>query len=299
MAENDQESKGRGAGQEPGATPKEGDRQSLLLQLAERTVLQAETLAQEITTNARQESNAEGAKILAQYTEQAKAEAQQAIEVAQRRSENLVTEATAKALADSEKTLSKARSDSEKLLNKAHSDSEKLLNAARSESEEVLGKARSESEETLGKAQTEGKESLGNAQTKVQEVLGRARREALSIINVSQARADSTESDARLKAEFIIRQTTQAVADGIRSAVLEICNNLLPDLGELGKEAPKAPVAGSVEPAAAIDTEVLENAASNESERDSSPAGTDTSSQSAERPSGRRTRSSDRTRGRP
>lgn len=289
MVENDQESP---------TTPREGDRQSLLLQLAERTVLQAETLAKEITDQARQESEAEGAKILAQYTEQAKTEAQQAIEVAQRRSETLVTEASAKALADSEKTLSKARSDSEKMLSKARSDSEKMLSDARSESEEVLGKARSESEETLGKAQTEGKESLGNAQIEVQEVLGRARREALSIVNTSQARADTTESDARLKAEFIIRQTTQKVADGIRSAVLETCNNLLPAMDEFGKDAPKVPVADQVDHPAATEAEKLENAASNETGESSSPpdpAGTDTSAQSSDRPSGRRTRPSDRT----
>ena len=103
MAENSQESQGLEAGPQPEATPREGDRQSLLLQLAERTVLQAEALAKEITDHARQESEAEGAKILAQYTEQAKAEAQHAIELAQRRSETLINEATAQALADSGK----------------------------------------------------------------------------------------------------------------------------------------------------------------------------------------------------
>ena len=295
MAENDQES-------QSAATPREGDRQSLLLQLAERTVVQAEALAKEITDNARQESEAEGAKILAQYSEQAKAEAQHALEVAQRRCETLINEASAKALADSEKTLSNARSESEQMLSKARSESEKMLGEAQSESEETLGKARSTSEETLGKAQTEGREILSNAQIEVQEVLARVRQEALAIINTSQARADSTESNARLQAEFIIRQTTQNVADGIRSAILETCNNLLPGLEAFGKESPEAPANDQVDHAAAIETEPPENAASNETNQDSSSpdaAGTDTSAQSSDRPSGRRARSSTRTQGSP
>ena len=233
MAVNSQEAQGLEVGPQPEATPREGARQSLLLQLAERTVLQAEALAQEITDLARQESEAEGAKILAQYTEQAKAEAQQAIELVQRRSETLINEATAQALAESEETLSKARS----------------------ESEEILGKARSESEESLGKAQTDGREILDNAQVEVREMLGRAQQEALATINASQARADSIESNARLQAEFIIRQTTQKVADGIRSAVLETCNKLLPALDEFGKIASEAPSADQVDPAAGIEVE--------------------------------------------
>jgi len=299
MAENDQESQGLGVDPQPEATPREGDRQSLLLQLAERTVVQAEALAQEITDHARQESEAEGAKILAQYTEQAKAEAQQAIDFAQRRSETLVNEATAQALEEGEKILSRARSESEQALTKARSEGEEILSKARSESEESLGKARSESEESLGKAQTEGREILGSAQVEVKSVLARAHQEALAIINASQARADGTESNARLQAEFIIRQTTQNVADGIRSAVLEICNNLLPALDDFGKQAPEAPVAEQSDHAVSIETGVLENAASNEPEESSSPPGTDTDTQSSGRPSGRRARSSARTQGRP
>ena len=284
MAENDQESQGLEASAQPEATPREGDRQSLLLKLAERTVLQAEALAQEITDRARQESEAEGARLLAQHTEQAKAEAQKTIEVAQRRTETIINEATAQALAESEKTISKAQSDSEK-----------MLSEARSESERMLSEARSQSEDSLGKAQTEGREFLGNAQIEVKEVLGRAQQEAQAIINASQARADSTESNARLQAEFIIRQTTQNVADGIRSAILETCNSLLPALDNLGKVAPEAPVADQVDHAAATEPDLPENTASNETEESSSPADTNTSDQASDAPTGRRTRSSART----
>ena len=147
-----------------GETSGGAGRQSMLEKLAERTVLQAEALAQEITDNARQESEAEGIKVLVEYSEQAKAEAQQTIELAERRGETLINEAIAK----------------------AHAQSEEILGKARLKSEKILGKARSKSEEGLSKAQSEG-----------QEILDRASQEALAIINASQPRANSTESNAR------------------------------------------------------------------------------------------------------
>ena len=288
MAENDQESQGLETSPQPAAT---GDRQSLLLRLAERTVLQAEALAQEITERARQDSEAEGAKLLAEYTDQAKAEAQKTIDIAQRRTETILNDANAKSIADSEKMMTKAHSDSAEMLSKARTESEQLLSGAQSESDKILSKARYDSDESLSKAQTEGKEILGNAQIEVKSVLAKAQQEASGIINVSNARADSTESNARLNAEFIIRQTTQNVADGIRSAVLETCNNLLPALDTLGKDTPAAPLAGQVDRAAATET------ASSETENASSTAETDTGAPSSETPSGRRTRSSARTQG--
>jgi len=223
----------------------------MLEKLAERTVLQAEALAQEITDNARRESEAEGIKALAEYSEQAKAEAQKTIELAERRSETLINEGIAKAHA---------------------------------QSEEILGKAQSEGQEILSKAKSEG-----------QEILDGVRQEGLAIINASQTRANSTESNATLKAEFIIKQTTQSVADGIRGAVLEVCNNLLPTLEELGKELPKDSVADHVERAAVIETEMRRDASSNGAEeRHSPPDPSRTVAQSSERLSGRKSKSSAR-----
>ena len=294
MAENVQASQGPETSPQSAAT---GDRQSLLLRLAERTVLQAEALAQEITERARQDSEAEGAKLLAEYTDQAKAEAQKTIDIAQRRIETILSEANAKSVADSEKMMTKAHSDSAEMLSKARTESEQLLSGAQSESDKMLSKARYDSDESLSKAQTEGKEFLGNAQIDVKSVLAKAQQEASGIINVSQARADSTESNARLNAEFIIRQTTQNVADGIRSAVLETCNNLLPALDTLGKETPAAPFVGQVDRAAATETVSIDNADSSETEKVSSTAETDTGATSSGTPSGRRTRSSARTPG--
>lgn len=294
MAEINHESQEFEVAPKVGAAPKEDDRQSLLLQLAERTVLQAEALAKEITDRARQESEAEGARLLAEYVEQAKAEALRETEAARRRSETILSESTAQALSESERTLSEARSESEK-----------TLSDARSESDRLLGLARSESDESLGKAHTEGREFLGKAQIEVKEVLGKAQQEALTIVNSAQARADSTESNARLKAEFIIRQTTQNVADEIKSAVLETCNSLLPALGNLlegvtdllEKERSATPLAEQVDHATAALTDMLDNAASSEPKNSSSPADTESNAHSSDTPSGRRTRSSARTPG--
>ena len=247
MADNNQEE----ASTQPEAT---GDKQSMLLKLAERTVVQAEALAQEITDHAKQEAEAAGAKIIADASEKAKAEAQQTIDSAKRRSETVTSEAAAEAaaeaLSESEKTLNSARSESEKMLSKAQSDSDKLVSKAKEESDKLLNKAKSDSEANVGSANSE-----------VQEILGKARQEAQGIIKASQTRADSTESNARLEAEFFIRKTTQSVTDEIRASVMEICNNLLPTVEEFGKSSTaEALSADDGDSPVATETPMLESA---------------------------------------
>ena len=85
------------------------------------------------------------------------------------------------------------------------------------------------------------------------------------------------------------------VSEEIRSAVLEICNNLLPTVEDFGKEAPKALNANQIDGAADIETTTLENSASVETEESHSapdPVGTDTDSQASGRPSGGKAKSS-------
>ena len=251
MVKSSQESLEPGVKSLGGETSGGAGRQSMLEKLAERTVLQAEALAQEITDNARQESEAEGIKVLAEYSEQAKAEAQRTIELAERRSETLINEAVAKAQA---------------------------------QSEDILGKAKTEGQKILSKAQSEG-----------QEILDGVRQEGLAIINASQSRANTTESNATLKAEFIIKQTTQSVADGIRGAVLEVCNNLLPTVEELGKEVPEVAVADHVERLAVTETKMPKDASSNGKEENHSPPDPSrTDAQSSDRLPGKKAKSSAR-----
>jgi F0F1-type ATP synthase membrane subunit b/b' len=276
MADNSIGSRGVESGPETEAAPAQGNRQATLLKLAERTVIQAEALAQEITDNAKKESEAEGARILAQYTDQAKAEANQTIESAQTRGEAIHNQAIADARADGEKLLTKVQADRDKMLSKAQADSEKMLRKAQTESDNMLSKAQSDKEESLSKAQSEA-----------QEVLGRAQQDAQAVINASQARADSTESKSRLKAEFMIRQTSQSVADGVRSAVLETCNNLLLTLEEVGKDAKEPPADRPVNRTAANAAGSLENGSSNWAEESPSspePVHADSDTQSFEMP---------------
>lgn len=267
MAENNQESQGLDGNTQPEAS---GDKQSMLLKLAERTVVQAEALAQEITDHARQESEAAGAKIIAEASEKAKAEAQQTIDSAKRHCETMVSEAASEALAESEKTLGNARSESEKMLSRAQSDSEKLVNKAKEDSEKLLTNAKSDSEA-----------DLSSANNQAQEILAKARQEAQSIISASQTRAASAESKARLQAEFIIRQTTQNVSEGIRASVLEICNNLLPTVEGMGTSAPAVLNADEADSAVATETPMLESA---DSDDEHSPATNGVDSQSSDKP---------------
>ena len=267
MAENNQESQGLDGNTQPEAS---GDKQSMLLKLAERTVVQAEALAQEITDHARQESEAAGAKIIAEASEKAKAEAQQTIDSAKRHSETMVSEAASEALAESEKTLGNARSESEKMLSRAQSDSEKLVNKAKEDSEKLLTNAKSDSEA-----------DFRSANNQAQEILAKARQEAQSIISASQTRAASAESKAQLQAEFIIRQTTQNVSEGIRASVLEICNNLLPTVEGMGTSAPAVLNADEADSAVATETPMLEGADSDDKH---SPAANGVDSRSSDKP---------------
>ena len=286
MAENSQETQGPDAGTQQNTTSDSGDKQSMLLKLAERTVVQAEALAQEITENAKQESEAAGAKIIAEATDKAKSEAQQTIDSAKSRADDMLTEASAEAQSESEKTITNARGESEKLLAKAQADSEKIVARAKEESEKILNEARSASEATLGATQTD-----------VTEIVGMARQEAQSIISAAQTRAASTESNARLQAEFFIRQTTQSVADGIRASVLDICNNLLPTVAghqyseeEFGKNIPEA--LGNDEPESLTDESTpMLGGGGNSAENGNSPEGGAAPKASKARPS-RRTLSS-------
>ena len=102
--------------------------------------------------------------------------------------------------------------------------------------QQASAKAQAERDEILGLAKTERQEIVGNAQTEGEDVLARANQLALAIISGSKARAESVESNARLRGEFIVKQMSQNVADGIRRAVLETCNNMLPALEELGEQ---------------------------------------------------------------
>lgn len=203
MAENGQDVEGYRGGPQPERTSDEQDKQALLLKLAERTVLQAEALAQEITNRAREQSEAEGAAIREKYLAEATEEARNIVEAAEQERATIIENATA---------------------------------TAQAERDQILGLAKTERQEIVGNTESEVQEIVGNAQSEGEDVLARANQLALAIISGSKARAESIESNARLRGEFIVKQMSQNVADGIRRAVIESCNNMLPALEELGEQ---------------------------------------------------------------
>ena len=192
MAEIDNELNDPGVGPQDESSSAGQESQTLLLKLAERTVLQAEALAQEITDRARQASEAEGVKILERYTAEAQDEVRRIVEEAKKRSAEIIAEATTQ----------------------ANDEKQSILRQAHKEEQEVTARARAEEHEVISKAQYE----------------------AQTLVNASKAGAESIESNATMRAEFIIWQMSQNAADEIKRAVLQICNNLLPELDVIGTQ---------------------------------------------------------------
>ena len=163
-----------------------------LFKLAERAVIQAETLAVDIVELAKVESEAQGARLLVQFQEEAKEEARRIIESTEQKCVSFTKEAK--------------------------------------------DRAQTESEESFCKAEVQGQEIVNKAQAEGQEVISRAQQEALAIISASKARAASMESNASLRAEFIIRQMRQKVADAVQSVVMEMCSNPLTARDDSGEK---------------------------------------------------------------
>ena len=257
MAEIDNELNDPGVGQQDESSSAGEGKQTLLLKLAERTVLQAEALAQEITDRARQASETEGVKILERYTGEAHDEVRRIVEEAKKKSTEIIAEATAQ----------------------ANDEKQSILRQAHKEEQEVSARARAEEHEIINKAQYE----------------------AQTLVNASKAGAESIESNATMRAEFIIWQMSQNAADEIRRAVLGICNNLLPELNAIGAQHREKFAPGTVDKGAPIEADLLakiglaENAAedrtpnaSTEPPKDQKPTGNHSSeSQSTGKPSGR------------
>jgi len=235
MAEIDNELDDPGVGPQDESSSAGQGKQTLLLKLAERTVLQAEALAQEITAGARQASEAEGGKILERYTAEAKDKARRIVAEAKQSSADILAEATAK-----------AKSDGRKLLEQAQAKQQDTLDSATAEKQSILGQAHKEEQEISGRARAEE-----------HEIISKAQYEAQTLVNASKAGAESIESNATMRAEFTIWQMSQNAADEIRRAVLEICNNLLPELNAIGAQHLEKFAPGTEDKGAPIGADLL------------------------------------------
>lgn len=173
------------------------DKQTHLLRLAERTVLQAEILAQEITERAKQESEALAAKTIEETTARAREEL--------RRAETQARELTERARRESEAEAARIRDESK---TQAQEEARRIIEGAEQQSATMTSEARA------------------SAQWESQEILATAQQEAITLTIESKARAAAIESEARSKAEFIVRMT-QNVAEGIKRAIAETCGDSL------------------------------------------------------------------------
>ena len=244
MADIGQELEGGAAEANSERIPEDQHRQEVLLRLAERTVLHAENLAQEITDRAKRDGEAEAAKLRAQYTAEGKEDARRIIQSAEQQCVSLKDEATAKAQAESEAVLGRAQTEGQEIVSNSRAEAQEIVRTAKAESQEIKGKARAEG----------------------QEVLATAQRDAEAVVNAAQARADSVESNAGLRAEFNIRQMSQTAVDGIRRMVME---TLLPSLDEFGKQIMEKTFSDHTGRDAVIEKELPEKVVFNETKSDS------------------------------
>jgi len=200
---------------EPAGARKE-ETADILVHLAERTVIQAEAMAKEITDHARQQGETEAKELRERTKSEADEGARRIIEAAEQKSAN---------------SIDGAEAEGRRIL-------EAATNQAAAITDGAMAKAQEESEKLLEKARAEGQEIVTNAQAEEQEILENAHRDASNVTDTARFRGENIESNARVRAEFVIRQMDQLVLDGIRQAVMETCNNnILPALDAFGRHA--------------------------------------------------------------
>ena len=103
---------------------------------------------------------------------------------------------------------------------------------------EATAKARDDARAVADAAEKEAKAHASSTHTKAQDegqnLIRKA--EARRLLDDARGRVASTEAEAKLEAEFIVRRMTQKVSEGIRRAVNETCDDLLPTLDEPAEE---------------------------------------------------------------
>ncbi|MCH7606135.1 MAG: hypothetical protein IH962_03170 [Chloroflexi bacterium] len=179
------------------------DKQAQLLKLAERTVLQAEILAQEIIERAKQESEAASAKMIEEAAVQAREEVRNAETEAREITERSRREIESEAARIRDESKAQAQVEARRVVESAQLQSSALTSAAKAA-----------------------------AQWESQEILATAQQQAITLTIESKARAAAIESGARSRAEFIVRMT-QNVAEGISRAIAATCDDSEADFEEL------------------------------------------------------------------
>ena len=133
----------------------------------------------------------------------------------------------------------------------AQEDARKIIAAAEQEaaaqSSAAIAKAQGEGQKLILEATAESSAAIAKARGEGQELTLKAQAEGQRILEDSRGRVASTEAEAKLEAEFIVRRMTQKVSEGIRQAVAETCNDLLPALDDIVKERSEQRESGGAE----------------------------------------------------
>lgn len=109
----------------------------------------------------------------------------------------------------------------------------KVKEEALASAKEAAAKLAREAEKDAAEKVTEAAE---RATHEAHAIITKAKREGQVILEEARARVKSTESEMRLEAEFVVRRMTQNVAEGLRRAVTDTTNQILPAVDELVSE---------------------------------------------------------------
>jgi len=251
------------------AGSQEGRTTDALLRLSERTVIQAEELAKEITEHAKRQSETDAKELREQIKSEADEEARRIIEAA----EQQLLKAT-----------DGAKEEARGIVAAADQQAANITNDAKA-------KVEAESAKILEEARAEGQEAVNHAQAKEQEILDDAQGNALAITQADQVRSETIESNAQLRAEFIIKQMDQIVLDGIRQAVMDTCSSILPALDAFGRQALESHSFQASDADTALGQELLEDPNYDPAETESSTSAQRTTkleTSRANKPTGRR-----------
>jgi len=255
-----------------------------LMELAQRTVIEAEKLALSLREKAKGEAEAEAASILSQAQAHAEQIAQdnqetirsilaQAEEDARAIAQHTLTEADQLALSLREKARSEAETDAAGIVSQAHAHAEQIAQEAQQAALSLKEKAREEAEAaattTISQAHAKAEEIDQQAQQAALSLKENAREEAeaaaTTIISQAQARAEEIAEEARQAALSQFREKVSARTQRLHDRLLEMVQE------ELGKEGGKmvgpaltapAPYFPQVEPADPL-TQKIEEALAN------------------------------------
>jgi F0F1-type ATP synthase membrane subunit b/b' len=128
--------------------------------------------------------------------------------------------------------------------NDANQEAEKILAEAVVKAQEQAEKAAQKTEkdavvkanEALARAEKSAEETRQRVEKETQGLVAKAQKEATDLINGAHDRVDAIRNDAKIEAEFIVRRTSNHLADEIKAAVAGVSQNVLARLETLGED---------------------------------------------------------------